>query len=66
MQTARKQAPVEDESLPWMSVAAAARELGIGYATVLTRIARRQLEMTEFNGRVFVSRESVEQAKAQG
>lgn len=61
--SARKKVESEAPDTEWFSVGQAARALGIAYVTVLTRAAQGRLEKTEFNGRVFISRASVERAK---
>lgn len=58
----RKKVIAEVPDTEWLSVGQAARSLGIAYATVLSRVAQGKLDTTEFNGRVFVSRTSVERA----
>lgn len=49
---------------PWMSLREAAKELGCAPATVSSRALRGELETQTVAGRVFVSRKSVERAKA--
>ena len=59
---ARKQADGEAPETEWLSIGQAARALGIAYVTVLTRVAQGQLDKIEFNGRIYVSRASVDRA----
>lgn len=58
-------APREKTLTPdWISVSQAARELGIAHGTVLARAMNGVLETTQFAGRIWISRASVNRAKA--
>lgn len=69
MRTARKNPTAIAPDDDWMTVPQAARELGIAAPTVLQRALRGELETQTLSagplaGRTFVSRASVEKAKA--